>query len=256
MLNDHLVENKDEIEDGTGSKVQVRRQGQKWSFLDAFRSRFIPFSSWSPRGKRLAVIGGIAFLVGLAAVCLLRLPTTKTGGKQGPASTHTANQFEIELEGAQLTGWVVDFQSEDARNVAQFLIVHDFPSNGYNSFTVQDGLYQSYLGVCRDACDAESNYDNALYKVSYRTIYGVDVDFSIDGVSYDLSEGRAFLLSTRSGSPVGVQQVTVDASSYDFSYYPVDAAVQTLAEQSDAIVAFAQAVAAYDDNAGNAGNRA
>jgi len=155
-----------------------------------------------------------------------------------------------------LTGWVVDFQSEDARNVAQFLIVHDFPSNGYNSFTVQDGLYQSYLGVCRDACDAESNYDNALYKVSYRTIYGVDVDFSIDGVSYDLSEGRAFLLSTRSGSPVGVQQVTVDASSYDFSYYPVDAAVQTLAEQSDAIVAFAQAVAAYDDNAGNAGNRA
>lgn len=237
------------------------------------RKKRWPFSSWSPTAKIVSGVGVVTLLAVLGAVACFdgRRSSTyvrrdgnfnRNRSNGSPPSGFVAGWI-TEVQGASLGGFFLDWTSKDLPDGFRCLVAFAYRSD--YSFFLNSGSHRDYgnydtVGVCPGGCqdpadDASTAYFlNALYQVSFASTDGITVDVTIDGASYDQSQGCTFLLTLDGdggddNAPMQVQQVALDLSGVDAG--DVEASIPSLAEQSEEFLAFAQGIATAAQGGGS-----
>jgi hypothetical protein len=210
-----------------------------------------PSTATSKRKKGAAVVGAVFFSLAIIALALARhfgRNYTTQGQKDSSGTLYLDGVGQSHWQLFDWTSWRFDWDTmswiivEDAPQILIFDDVNDggHRSHGHSS-SEHPGEYTTGYAWRYDENDVEEVvYDFAMY-----TSPDLDwtdpgkISFSIDGGSYDLSEGSLFLIRTNDG--ISVQQIDVDMPIFrakDNDFHHLIEAVHEFAASNEDILAF------------------
>jgi hypothetical protein len=212
----------------------------------------VPSSTATNKRKAAAAVGAVVVALAIIFLALARgfgrIYDSTQGQKAAIGTLYLDGVGESRWQLFDWTSWRFDWDAmswiivEDAPRILIFDDVNDgcHRSHGHSS-SEHPGEYMNGYACRYDENDVEEVvYDFAIYTAPYLdwTDPG-KISFSIDGASYDLSEGSLFLIRTSDG--VSVQQIDVEMPIFrtkddDFDY--LIEAVKEFAASNDDILAF------------------
>lgn len=238
-MDDDLLDNKEESAEGATNNSA----GNWWNY---FRC---------PR-RHAAVVGCIAVVaavVGLAAASRpLLLAARNRRGQSSfsrfgwvmrndePLARYTLEVFKVPSSSPSQS------VTQSPGTASGFLVFDDALSHrgrGWSSSEVE-GEWGELTAYGRSCDDSDDRVDHTLYEIHWNTKDGVEVNTTISGNRYDLSDGCVFLIATYNNcTPVQVQQLAIDFSSLSFDdRESTDASVLYLVEETPQIADFIEFV--------------